>query len=143
MFVAIEIRQNTEAVRGATTQAVSQQSMDLIFAGLENPDIREAFAASARQEPLTPYQARLLTWFIQGKLRADENRFRQVELGLLEESTFSELGNNGVYRLPFFAEFWDLRRSEFAEDFRQVVEREFLPLSGTQIPFLRLPSDGS
>lgn len=89
--------------------------------------------STGNSDQVRPDQQRVLTWFIQAKLRADENRFRQIELGLLDTSTFIPLGNNGVYRLPFFAEFWALRSTEFAEDFREVVER-VLSLAGSQIP---------
>ena len=129
IFVAIEIRQNTEAVKGATIQAVAQQSMDMTMAGLDNPELREALAAARSGEALSPDQKEILTWFFNAKLRADENRFRQVQLGILEESNFDQLSSNAAYRLPYFAEWWPSRRFTFAEDFQRIVEREFLPLS--------------
>ncbi|UCC24534.1 MAG: hypothetical protein JSU98_12440 [Gemmatimonadales bacterium] len=128
VFVAIEVQQNTEAVRGATLQAVAQQSMDLVMAGVENADLREAFSVATRGEPLSPEQERVLNWFFQAKLRADENRFRQVQIGILDESTFGQLSSNAAYRLPYFAEFWARSGPTFAEDFQRLVAREFLPL---------------
>ncbi len=128
IFVGVGIRQNTYAVRGATIQAVSQQSLDLVMAGLDNPELRSAFTA-AREDRLSPEQRNLINWFISAKLRADENRFRQVELGILEESTFQQLSNHGAYRLPYFAEYWDQQGGAFAPDFQEFVEQEFLPLS--------------
>ena len=128
IFVGIEIRQNPYAVRGAPLQAVSQQSLDLVMAGLDNPDLRSAFAA-ARNDRLSPEQRNLLSWFISAKLRADENRFRQVELGILDASTFQQLSNHAAYRMPHFAEYWALRGDLFAADFQELVLREFLPLS--------------
>ena len=138
IFVAVEIGQNTEAVRGATTQAVAQQSMDLILVGLDNPDLRDAFATASRDEPLSADQEGVLRWFFGAKLRADENRFRQMELGILDESTFGQLSSNNAYRLPFFAAWWSTNAFTFAEDFQILVEREFLPLSGTfPLPAIR------
>ncbi len=128
IFVGAEIRQNTYVVRGATLQAVSQQSLDLVFAGLDNPELRSAFDA-AREDRLSPEQRILMNWFISAKLRADENRFRQVELGILEASTFQQLSNHQAYRLPHFAEYWDLRGGDFAPDFQEFVVQEYLPLS--------------
>ena len=83
-FVAVEARrQNTAAVRGATLQAVSQQSLDLVMAGLDNPDLRSAFrtAKESSENTLTEEQKNLLGRFISAKLRADGKRFRQVQLG--------------------------------------------------------------
>ncbi len=128
IFVGIEIRQNTDAVRGSTLQAVSQQSMDLVMAGIENPDLRLAFTASIEGN-LSKEQASLLGWFFSAKLRADENRMRQVELGILDASTFQQLSNHKAYRLPYFADYWAHSGDEFPDDLQELVEREFLPLS--------------
>jgi len=128
IFVGVEIRQNTNAVRGATLQAVSQQSMDLVMAGVDNPELRSAVSA-ARENTLSPEQKDLLNWFLAAKLRADENRFRQIELGILEASTFQQLSHHAAYRLPYFAEYWAVRGDWYAADFQELVIREFLPLS--------------
>lgn len=128
VFVGVEIRQNTNAVRGSTLQAVSQQSMDLVMAGIQNADLRLAFIAS-REGRLVPEQESLLGWFISAKLRADENRMRQVELGILDASTFQQLSNHAAYRLPYFAIYWSRNADRFPSDFQKLVEREFVPLS--------------
>ncbi len=131
VFVALEVRQNTAAVRGATLQAVSQQSLDLVIIGIENPDVRAAIQTAAAERPLTGEQEGLLRWFLSAKLRADENRFRQVQLGTLDADNFGQLSNNFVYRLPYFAQYWAEQSEIWADDYRIVVEREFIPLVGT------------
>jgi len=128
IFVGIEIRQDTDAVHGYTLQAVSQQSLDLVMAGIDNPELRSALTA-AREGSLSPEQWDLLSWFISAKLRADENWFRQVEPGILDVSTFQQLSNHAAYRLPYFADYWVRNGRDFAPDFRELVDREFLPLS--------------
>jgi len=128
IFVGVEIRQNTNAVRGSTLHAVSQQSLDLVMVGINSPELRSAFTA-AQEGKLSPEQRNQLLWFISAKLRADENRFRQVELGILDASTFQQLSNHMAYRIPYFAEYWAMRGDMYAADFQEVVIREFLPLS--------------
>ena len=128
IFVGVEIRQNTYAVRGATLHAVSQQSLDLVMAGVDNPELRSAVSA-ARENTLSPEQRNILVWFISAKLRADENRFRQVQLGILEASIFQQLSHHAAYRLPYFAEYWNQNGGNYAPDFQELVIREFLPLS--------------
>jgi len=131
IFVGLEIRQNTNTVRGSTIQAVSQQSFDLAMAGLDNPELRAAFIAASK-DSLSPDQETLMAWFYATKLRADENRFRQVELGILDASIFTQVSNHVAYRFPFFARYWALSGSTYSADFQRVVEREFLPLSQTE-----------
>ena len=128
IFVGLEIRQNTNTVRGSTMQAVSQQSFDLTMAGLDNPELRAAFRA-ASEDALSPDQENLMVWFYSAKLRADENRFRQVELGILDASVFTQLSNHVAYRYPVFARYWAQSGLTYSSDFQSVVEREFLPLS--------------
>lgn len=138
VFVGVEVRQNTYAVRGATVHAVSQQSLDLVLAGLESPELRDALAA-AQEAQLTAEQERLMAWFMAAKLRADENRFRQVELGILDESNFLQLSNHAAYRVQYFAEYWARSGGDYAVDFQELVEREFLPLSQNAIPREEVP----
>ena len=130
-LVAIEIRQNTAAVRGATLQAVSQQSLELVMVGLDNQLLRSAFAAASYADPetLSSEHREILHWFLSSKLRADENRYRQIQLGTLDASTFGQLSSNGAYRLRFFAYWWATYGEQYSVDFQEVVEREFLPLS--------------
>ena len=128
IFVGVEIRQNTDAVLGATLHDVSQQSLDLVMAGVDNPELRSAFTA-ARENRLSPEQKDLMYWFLSAKLRADENRFRQVELGILDASTIQQLSNHAAYRLPYFAEYWNQNGGNFAPDFQEFVVQEYLPLS--------------
>ena len=128
IFVGVEIRQNTNAVHGATLHAVSQQSLDLVMAGLDNPELRLAFTA-ARKGKLSPEQQNLMVWFVSAKLRADENRFRQAELGILDTKNFLQLSNHAAYRTPYFAEYWARSSNIYAADFRDFVTREYLPLS--------------
>jgi hypothetical protein len=98
------------------------------MAGLDNSELRSAFVA-ATEERLSPEQQNIMVWFVSAKLRADENRFRQVQLGILDASTFLQLSNHAAYRTPYFAQYWAERGSNFAADFQEVVRREFLPLS--------------
>lgn len=103
VFVGVQIQQNTNVVRGATLQAITQQSMDLVIAGLEHPEIRQAFSvAQLKPDELTVDQKQALDWYFSAKLRADENRYRQIELGILDQNNFDQLGSNLAYRLHIF-----------------------------------------
>ena len=102
--------------------------------GIDSPELRAAFVAAA-EGTLSSEQTSQMRWFIAAKLRADENRFRQVELGILDESSFLQLSNHAAYRTSFFAEYWVTRGGDYAADFQEVLEREFLQLSKTAISF--------
>jgi hypothetical protein len=80
IFVALEIRANTEAVRGTTIQGIA------------------------------------------------ENRFRQVELSIIDFEVIS--GGAPEFRSPFFRTYWEARRKLYSPDFAAHVDRDLLPLSG-------------
>lgn len=73
---------------------------------VETPDLRDAFSAGWRRDSVTAEQEDVLAWFFGAKLRADENRFREVQLNIVDESTFRQLGSNSAYGLPYLDEWW-------------------------------------
>ena len=84
VFVALEIRQNTDAVRSATIQGVLEQSFAANLVPVDNAGLREAIYSSP--EELSDDQRRQLGWFYTALLRTQLNRFSQSELGVLEEA---------------------------------------------------------
>ena len=48
VFVGVEIRQNTQAVRGATYQSLTESSMELLFRISDDPALGEQIDAWAR-----------------------------------------------------------------------------------------------
>ena len=43
VFVGFEIRQNTQAVKGATIQGLAEMSLEIQLTGMQMPELREAF----------------------------------------------------------------------------------------------------
>ena len=155
-FLAYEIRQNTQAIESATIQALAQQTLDASMIGVENPELRVAFARASRGlEYVTPEDYSILTWWYTGLLRVAENRFQQTTLGTLsgDLNTLSS-GSVLAYRNPFFGLFWPRVRSNYSTDFAEYVDATLLPLSQASaltappdlvLPEVRdaLPRDGS
>ena len=129
-LVAYEIRQNTRAVVGQTIQSVADQQTELAILGVESPELRAAWGKSLSGVELTPQERSILGWFYTAVMRHTENRFRQYELGMLEESDLTGLGTQGnLFRNPYFGVWWSGRSDRYPQDFAEYVERELLPLS--------------
>lgn len=128
-FVAFEIRANTEAVRGATIQGIADQYLDLTVASMETPEVRTGWAkaAAGRADELTLDEEIALNWYYNGVLRIAENRFRQVELSIIDFEVIS--GGAPEFRSPFFRTYWEARRALYSPDFAAHVDRDLLPLS--------------
>lgn len=129
IFVAFEIRQNTDAVRSATMHALSEQSRNSVALFIENGDLRDAFHA-INEGHLTEDQTMVLRAFYGNAMRIMENRFVQVRIGVFEEEDIWRFGaRSRVYDNPYFETYWADRKTHYSADFREFVEREILPQS--------------
>jgi hypothetical protein len=128
VFVAFEIRQNTDAVRSATIQALSEQSYESIRVAIENPDVRAALRA-AESDQLEGEQRQLMFLLYTAVLRISQNRYLQAELGVLDEEMSAEIGAGGIYRFPVFTEYWAEEGDRYSAGFQDYVVRNLLPLS--------------
>lgn len=135
LFVGLEIRDNTNAVRGATIQGISDQSITVTLAIAETPELRAGFSKvlAGREEELTLEEEDAVVQVYSAAMRISENRFRQMALGVLD-SPNSVGGGSALYRVPFFRAYWATRGSEYPEDFGDYVERVLLPLAQDSVP---------
>jgi hypothetical protein len=133
IFVALEIRSNTEAVRGATIQGVADQYLEITIASMQTPEVRSGWAkaAAGRGDELTLDEEIALNWYYNGILRIAENRFRQVELSIIDFEIIS--GGAPEFRSPFFRTYWEARRGLYSHDFAAHVDRDLLPLATDSI----------
>jgi len=127
-FIAYEIRQNTNMVRSSTLHDVSRMSYDVTTLLIENPDLRaaqRAYCAGNASEDQN-FQLRLL---YSALMRVQQNRFYQVQLGILDESEVLAIGGKGgAYRHPYFAEFWTSVQEMYPPSFVEYIEAEILTL---------------
>ena len=132
VFVAVEIRQNTEAVRSSTIQAIIDSSVAASALIIQHPDLRRARQAVC-SGTLTDDQRQQLDAFYGVMLRVQLNRYYQIQLGIVDEGEALDLGGRGgVYRSPFFREYWPTRKERYTPEFQEFVERELLPLSASE-----------
>ncbi|MDG2170758.1 MAG: hypothetical protein P8L44_22850 [Opitutales bacterium] len=104
IFVAWEIRQNTEAVENATIQSISEQSFTATNLIVQNEDLRIVFNMALDGRELSEDQETLINSFYQSALRVQMNRFLQTKLGILDPETALFLGGRAnVYQTPQFS----------------------------------------
>ena len=118
-FVGMEIRQNTAAVRSATTQAVSDQAMGLTLSIATDEHlprlVSEMHGGLTRSEfdPQDYYRLRIVV--IAG-LRRQENLFAQVRSGVLDPAALRGVSFS-FYQNPFVLELWAEVRGTFNPEF--------------------------
>ena len=129
IFVAFEIRQNTDAIRSATVQDISRWSYDASMAAVEFPELLRARQAACRGD-LSEDQRPALFVYYASLLRLQANRFQQAQLGILDEELALNLGGRGgAYTNPFFEEAWSILRNDFGPEFQEFIEERVVPRS--------------
>ena len=128
VFLVVEIRQNTNVVRSATIQALSEQSYESIRLALENPDVREAYFA-ALEGTMTDQQQQIMTMLFHANLRIRQNRYLQDRFGILDVEVSGELGTGAIYRMSAFRDYWAAEGDRYSPGFQHYVEQILLPLS--------------
>lgn len=143
IFVALEIRANTEAVvEGATIQGIAEQGVGALMDAAAIPEVRSGLWKSSAGDlnQLTPDEEVALTLLYSAALRVAENRFRQANLALVDDAAI--LGGAGASCAhPFFGAFWASRRPLYPSDFAAYVDATIVPLVRDSIPWIvpRLP----
>jgi hypothetical protein len=122
IFVALEVRQGTAAVRSSTIQSISQQSFTTVALIIENADLRTALRAESDGMPLTDDQEQLVDTFWNAALRTQQNRFLQIELGILSEEIAVEGIGPGTYG-ESFTDHWANVRDRYPINFQEYIER--------------------
>ncbi len=121
VYLAIQIKQSTVAMRGTTINAVT----DRIFQEQRwAADLADTFAKFHDPDSLTvPEKIRYLNWINSG-LRNRQNEYFLYKQGSLDEQVWQA----SVSMIPLFLsepiarKWWDESKSLFADDFRKFVD---------------------
>lgn len=122
VFVGIEVRQNTQAVRGATYQSLVESSMSLLFYMADHPELDAELDAWGRGEELPPEERTRVESIVLAYLRHLENAYFQREEGTLKPELLENWSGNPALNTPHFREFWQQRRGAFSDGFRRYFE---------------------
>ena len=129
LFVATEVRQNTDAVMGATFQQLSETRRELLMEHLHDRSLNEAYSAflgSDEAWAAVPAEMRYkVPLWVGAYLSFLDNAYYQVQLGALPQSAFEGwlLPGAGAHRR--FKAFWASVRTRYTEEFRTYMETTF------------------
>jgi hypothetical protein len=138
LFVGFEIRENTRTVRGATIQAIADQSFQYNTELVQDEDWMRLMAMvwedTISVSTLRPEDRVRLSWGLVASTRIMENRYRQVQLGILGEEALGQLGgatNQNWYGSRMFREWWMSANPEarWSADFVAFMERDVIGIS--------------
>ena len=124
IFVGLELRQNTVAVRAAARNELAAGSRDWLMTLAESPELADALGLWLTPDSeLTPTQESAARYAVRAMLRSVENVFFQVRAGILTEEALGSYGfRSGVLRGPRFREFWQGERDAYDPEFVALLE---------------------
>jgi hypothetical protein len=130
IFVGLEVRQNTAAVRGATYQAIADSSLQQVQWWASNEALLQhevRIDAGALPADFSAEENLVIRASIVMTIRRIENVFVQVREGLVEKDAVLRFRpSNDYFQSLYFREFWASWRLETEPKFREFFEREFL-----------------
>ncbi|MGB5165783.1 MAG: hypothetical protein WBN09_03895 [Woeseiaceae bacterium] len=141
VFVGLEVRQNTAAVRGATYQAIADSSLQQTQWWASNEALLQhtvRIGDGALPADFSSEENLLIRASFVMTVRRIENLFVQVREGLVEEDAVLRFRpSKDYFQSPYFREFWAGWRLDKEPEFREFFEREFLPAANGLPPDTR------
>jgi hypothetical protein len=137
LYLALQIRQNSNVVRSATRQAISTTQVELGFRIAESSDLRASMAKlwGLGDPPTAAQDTEIRNLFLYRTFwRAYENQCHQFREGTFDADMWSGYREalRGMFILGDSRQVWEQSRAAFSPDFARFVDREILASSGTE-----------
>lgn len=131
VFVGLEVRQNTAAVRGATYQAFADSSLQQVLWFADNERLLGFWVRirddGALAEDFTEEENLLIGANYVMTIRRIENIYVQVREGLVEaEAALRFRPSANYFDTPYFRQFWTDWKPQLEAEFVAYFESEFL-----------------
>ncbi len=127
LFVGLELRQNTLAVRATALNDLATGSREWTLAIASNPALAAVMASWLAGDSLGRTERLMAVSTVIALLRNVENVFLQVEAGAVDESALVSYGFGGVggpFASPHFAEYWETRKGNYDLNFVLAFDAE-------------------
>jgi hypothetical protein len=127
VYLAIQIRQNTQSLRAATFQTVADSISELVAPFATDSDLGRIFVAGLQADgSLSEDEERQFHFMLLGGLRRFENAYMQWRSGVLSDEQFEGFRNGMVriIRSPGGQRWWPMWRDHFGKSFREFVSQE-------------------
>ena len=126
IFLAAEMRQNTEAIQAQTRDAITEKQMTFLASVYTNLDVADIYQRGASGEDLaTPAEGWIYSMAVGAQFREWENSFYQYERGLFSGEEFE--GRRGRWRsnlrMSGYRRIWANIREGYAPSFRDEIDR--------------------
>jgi hypothetical protein len=86
IYLAVQIRQNTDSMQAAAREAIAERDVEWLYKMVDHPELGLLFR---KEEPLTEVDASRLNACLVAFMRIREVNFRQYKSGILDKDTWA------------------------------------------------------
>lgn len=107
IYLAMQIRQNTDAMQAAAREAIAERDVEWLYSLVDNPELGPLFR---KEEPLTEVEASRMNASLVAFMRIRETNFRQYKSGILDKETWANYRSSivrGPLSQPLARVWWD------------------------------------
>jgi hypothetical protein len=134
VYLAIQIRQNTESVRMSAEMGISEQAANWASRVTADPDLGRIYDKAVNDHAsLDATEKRRFIWFVSELFLLYEGHYQLYLKGHIDERSWKAKVNNllGLITNPIIGDWWSARIAPFSPDYYEYIES------------LRLNYDGS
>ena len=124
IYLAVQVRQNSAAIRSSTRSDIARAQMDMNFIMATHPRMAASAYKLLREDGLDELDALGASHGVTGAMRMFENQFFAYREGNFSESIWLGYRANIEFLVgqPLFPGFWAERRHLFSGDFREFID---------------------
>lgn len=123
-YLAVQVRQNTRALRAATLQQISEAMASNVGSIVENGELSQIMVEAGRDGELSPAELLRYRGLMLMSMRRLESVYHQHQLGSItkEQMQGFELSMISLVRMPLARQWWEEARPTFHEGFASAVD---------------------
>jgi hypothetical protein len=125
IYVALQIRQNTQTIEAATELETGRMWSEFHSRVAHSPDMADIWDKGLTYpDDLTPTEKRRFVWMVAEYFFLVENLYRKRKLGFLSLETWSqhESAVAGLLLHPILQRWWESGVSPYSAEFRRVID---------------------
>jgi len=136
VFLAVELRQNTQAIQAQTRDSMTEKQMMWLASVYTNPEVADIYQRGSVEDDLaTPTERFIYAMAAGADFREWENSYYQYERGLFTAAEFEarrDRWRRSLENFPRQRRLWTTERSGYAPSFRAEIDRIVAEVEQTQ-----------
>jgi hypothetical protein len=130
VYLAVQIRQNTQSIRASTYEAMVRGSGEFLLPLIQDRDLAKSFERAVDRWSQMDYEEQVQVMYLLTQLfRNWENAYYQYRQGTLEPWLWESWQHVvlSYFHRPGVQDWWKLRRAAYSKPFREFLESSSRP----------------